>query len=129
MSFVSITAEKTNDAILEQYILSTESRLKSGSTTDEQFRAMLRVVISQEAQNVSAVSQPTSTLYVLPSLNVRFNRDSLVTIYPLQDTSATAYSFRLVSQDYTPYQVKGSTFFHGVLEYVSVTPWEDLSWE
>jgi hypothetical protein len=128
MSFVEITAEKTNDPVLISYDLSTESRFKNNGNTDEEFRAVLRVVISNEAQNVSGVSQPTSTLATYPSLKVRFNRDSLVTIYPLQDTDATSYNFNLVSQSFTPYQSKGSTFFNGTKEYVSVTPWEDLEW-
>jgi len=128
MSLVEVTAEKTNDSVLLGYKLSTESRLKTGSDTIEEMRAILRVVIGQQAQNVSAVSQPRSLLYTTATLNVRFNRDSLITLYPLKDISNNTYNFRLVDQDYTPYAVKGSTFFDGVLEYVSVTPWEELTW-
>jgi len=129
MSFVEVTAEKTNDAVLESYSLTTESKPRDGSDTLEDFRAVLRVVISNEAQNVSAVSQPTATLAIANTLNVRFNRDALVTIYPLVNSDgSTETVFKLVSQEYTPYDVKGSTFFRGVLEYVSVTEWESLSW-
>lgn len=130
MSLVVITAEKTNDAVLVSYDLSTESRFKDDSTTEEEYRAVLRVVVSQEAQNVSDVSPPTDEIYETSLLNVRFNRDSLVTLYPLDSpTEGGSYTFKLINQSFTPYEAKGSTFFSGVKEYVSVTPWGDLAWD
>ena len=47
MSLVEVTAEKTNDSVLLGYKLSTESRLKTGSDTIEEMRAILRVVIGE----------------------------------------------------------------------------------
>jgi len=130
MSTVKITADKRSDAVLVGYELSTESRFKSGSTTEEQYRGVLRVTIQQEAQNVSNVEQPNDSIKNETSLSVRFNRDSLVTLYPLKSAvfPNASHPFRLINQSYTPYESKGSTFFSGIKEYVSVTGWTDLSW-
>ena len=131
MSLVVITAEETNDAVLVSYKLSTEDRpIDSGDDdSEDEYRAVLSVVISQEARNVTEVSQPTNTLKIRDSLDVRFNQNVLATILPLtSENGEILYKFRLVDQDYHTYSEKGSTFFQGVLEYVSVSDWEELIW-
>jgi len=129
MSFVILTAEETNDAVLVSYKLSTEDRLVEGSETEYEYRAVLSVIISQEARNVSEVSQPTNQIYSKDSLTVRFNQLATAEILPLTNLQGdTTYNFRLVDQDYHSYSAKGSTFYQGVKEYVSVSEWEELFW-
>jgi len=129
MSFVTTTCEKRTDAVLDSYDLETESRPKEGSTTDEEYRAVLRVIVSIELQNVTDMSRPTSSLCTATSFSVRFNRDVAVTLEPLSaQTTGTVYPFHLMSQSYTPFEMKGSTFFRATQEYLSVTPWEALTW-
>ena len=126
MSEVVFTAEKVNEAVVEAYQLSTESKELDDGT--EQSRAILRVVISQEAKNITDVSQPADTLSIAQTLTARFNQSASVVIFPLKDSDGNEYPFKLVDQDYTPYESKGSRFFHGVKEWVSVTPYIDLTW-
>ena len=126
MSVVVITSEKNNDPVVDLYQLSTESKTLDGG--DEESRAVLRVVISQEALNVTDVSQPVDTLESELSLTARFNQSTSVQILPLKDAFDDTYPFKLVDQSYTPYESKGSRMFRGTKEWVSVTPWVSLTW-
>jgi len=129
MARVVIAAEKTTKPVLLSYKLTTEDRPKEGTTDDYEFRAILRVIVEQTAENITFVGTPSNNLSVFDSLTVRFNQDSEVTIEPLYNSFFdTAYPFKLVDQDYSQYEAKGSKFFIGTLEYVCVSDWEDLVW-
>lgn len=127
MSLIIVTA-KTTDSVLQDLSLTTESRINE-DTGDEEFRGIYRVIVQQDASNVSDVSDPTSELSLASELTVRFNQSSEITLLPLKDfDSGLRVNFRLVTQEYTPIAQKGSTFFRGVKEWVSVSEWSDLTW-
>jgi hypothetical protein len=127
MGFLKVVAEKRSDSVLMDLSLTTESRLKDPdvSSVEEEYREIYRVVVQQDAFNVTDVDLKTDILDVEESLEVRFNQDTIVSIYPL----SAFQPFQLVNQQYSPLEVKGSRFFRGTLEYVSVGQWRDLEWD
>jgi len=125
MSDITIIVEKINKAMLMHMSLTTETREDPTDASKEQYRAIFRVTTKQEALDVKTVSSPTACISEAATLDVRFNSDSVVTLYPLSDFEP----FKLVSQTYEPYDVKGSRFFSGTKEWVSVSgQWMGLEW-
>ena len=89
-----------------------------------QFRATYRVVIEQDAYNISAVSTPVSGFTQAASLVGRWNQSANETeLFGLDGRN-----FFLVNQSYTPMESKGSKFFRGRKEWVSVSAWTDFDW-
>ncbi len=122
MSNITLTAAQTADAMLASMELNTETKtLANGS---EQYRAIFRVTVTQDAYNVSDVGSPTADITTAASLSVRFNNTDLIEIEPLSDFEP----FNLVGQHYTPMETKGSKFFRGTKEWVSVGQWTGLDW-
>jgi len=124
MSDITVTAEKTNKAVLMRMTLTTETRDDPNDATKEQYRAIFRVVTQQEAFNVADATSPKSSITKSQSLTVRFNQTDTITLDALSDFEP----FMLIGQDCNPHDAKGSRMFSGIKEWTSVSAWTGLEW-
>ena len=82
MAQMQFTAETTDEARIKSVHLSTERRTDPDDGITEQMRAVLTVVIEQDAYNISGVENFTETVSRRDSLTGTMNGSDEVTLEP-----------------------------------------------
>lgn len=123
MARITVTAAETTDPRFVQVRLSTDSRQKADDPDAEEYRAILEVVVEQDAETVQEMSDIALTLTSEDTLTGSFNGSPDVVI-----DSIVGFPFKLIDQTYTELEAQGSKFFRGKLVWVSTTTWFTLLW-
>jgi len=124
MAQMQFTAETTDEARIKSVHLSTERRTDPDDGITEQMRAVLTVVIEQDAYNISGVENFTETVSRRDSLTGTMNGSDDVTLEP---AVASGFSqFNLLDQQYDEMEAKGSLFFRGTSVWQAMGEWETL---
>ncbi len=122
MSDITLTAEKTSEAMVASMSLTTETQ-ELENPKKLQYRSIFRITVTQDAYNISDVTTPAAAITVRPTVTARFNNAD-----PIEMEGLDGNQFFLSSQHYDPMEVKGSRFFRGTKEWLSVSGWVDHDW-
>lgn len=120
-------ATKVTEARFVEVALRNEIRFKDGSTTDEEFRATLTVVVEQDAYEIQDMEDIGPVIVEANSISGSFNGTDPADIVALVQSGVT-YPFQLVDQQYRQLEANGSLFFRGVNTWVSAVPFSDITW-
>jgi hypothetical protein len=127
---IQVAYETKTKPLLVGYDVQTETRFKSGSTTEEETRTILRVTLEIDLFNVTDLGQIENSPAVQTTAIAYFNQNIPIILYPIKDkdTPGTIYQFRVVGQSLTPMEVRGSKFMRLTNDLVSVSGWTDIDW-
>lgn len=121
-----IATDKVSIKLVRHFSITTETRKDPSDSLREaeQWRQVIRVILTQDASNIISAVNLDSGLFLTQTIKGSFNGGP-----ELEITAGYNFGFwRLMSQEYDEYEQQGSLFFRATLEYVSVTPWATLDW-